>query len=114
MTDEEYVRSRWDVYVWQSTEKEHFVDLLHSGDAEHGAYTFPAATEAKSWSAAAEFMCGREAQIRLVEEEIKQMQTRIGLYSGDAGKIEAAIVIDKRILAREQAALESLKKGMRP
>jgi len=64
--------------------------------------------EAPAWSAAYAFTIEREEAIRQVEDEIELLQdSQSGFQSGpDWDAFE-------RILAREQAALESLKKGMK-
>jgi hypothetical protein len=89
-------------------------------------------SEADTWSAAAEFTERRMEEIRQVEEEVALIDDLIGYKLSDIQRetdempsphIEsdpAALLIYvrdlceySRILAREQAALESLKKGMR-
>lgn len=86
-----------------------------------------------TWAAAAEFTEQRQEEIRQVEEEVAQIDDLIGYKLSDIMReideippphIESdpAILLIyvrdlceySRILAREQAALESLTKGMRP
>jgi hypothetical protein len=104
--NEQYVRERWEVYVWQSDGHEHFIDLLNSGNEKHGAYTFPAKTLAAAWSAARAFTEGREKQIADRESDIEWLRmlgqdARLWTQHGTA------------ILARERAALDELKRGMK-
>lgn len=111
--DEEYVRARWNVYAWKSEEGEYFVDLLHSGSEKHGAYTFPAATEAEAWSATRAFTEQREREIAEVQEEIAILNEGVELAaSTDADERKYGIPF-KRILVVEQARLAELRRGMK-
>jgi len=64
-------------------------------------------SQTAAWSAAAAFTRERKEQIRLVEEEIDYVRAFIKLPSGEEHSVWS------RILAREQAALAELKRGMR-
>lgn len=62
-------------------------------------------TPEAAWSAAAEFTRERERQIAEIEKEIDWVQMKLGVSS--------TVAVPHRILARLQAALTDLKRGMR-
>ncbi len=107
MTNEEYVRSKWE----KVKDRETFV-------AGHGhVVTLPVIwkdsmsagyfrSKEIAWAAAAEFTREREEQIRHVEEEI-------ALLEGWKHLVEVKNPAALRILGREQAALAELKRGMK-
>lgn len=106
--NEEYVRSRWDpnlfnggLYFYEGARSYH----LRLGSKR---FEYTQKTKAECWSAAYAFTLEREEQIRQVEEEIALME-----FIVQAQDEFNDIVAAKRILAREQAALAELKKGMR-
>jgi hypothetical protein len=70
--------------------------------------TGPHKTEAKAWRAAAEFTTQRQEQIRQVGEEIKIVRNELSLGRDRWNSPEFI-----RILAREQAALAELQRGMK-
>ena len=67
---------------------------------------------ATACTAAAEFTEQRLKDVRQVEIEIALLRGLLFLLSAEPGDMTAPIW--ERVIVREQAALESLKKGMRP
>jgi hypothetical protein len=130
MANEQFVREHWsEPWLADSHDGKHYGIVLataslavwskdRSGWAEFG-------TPEQAWSAAAAFTRERLEQIRQVEEEITQVGHALGKeiaqkredegagYDVLASDDEDHVVIWNRILAREQAALAELKKGMR-
>ena len=98
MTDEEYVRSKWEgVHVGEIT------GMIRVGERDN------IRNEAgRSWCAAAEFTRQREEKIRQVEEEIAYLHNIMGEAVN-----KAPTHCIHRILACEQAALAELKRGMK-
>lgn len=89
MSDEEYVRARWET-----------VELCGHFDTESGdcvrIYTSPLFSIFRSWSAAAEFTRQREEKIRQVRERAVREEWQY-----------------RRILSRLEAIQANLKKGMK-
>lgn len=109
-SDEQFVRSRWG---WVQVRTAEPYEGIPQGKwsvriplLPFSQIGFP--SEVEAWSAAAAFTREREEQIRQVEEEIALVG---GI--GHMAPCECCGVRD-RILAREQAALAELKKGMKP
>ena len=76
-------------------------------------YRFHADNRPAAWQAAYDFTLAREEQIREVEEEIEFLEFTHNVARNQAYHhkwLESLV----RILAREQAALAELKKGMQP
>ena len=100
--------------------REHW-DSVHHCDGSYRAY--PRGTvliqmvhgewlDFASWAAAAEFTEQRLKDVRQVELEIALLRGLLFLLSAENGDLTAPIW--ERVLAREQAALADLKKGMCP
>jgi len=102
MTDEEYVRSKWRNCATKRDEHNRW--LMFTNNAMYRA-VFADSLE-KLWAAAAEFTRERLEQIRQLEEEIAWLSDGIDVTGDDEP-------IGERILAREQAALADLKRGMK-
>lgn len=121
-SDEQYVRSKW-----------HAVDIVESCDQwQVGAGELGIQqrfgweqTKSAAWSAAAAFTRNREEQIRQLCEEIVLVEIAMESASEELNFKPLAWHIGQpmrvhrrarwgRILAREQAALAELKKGMKP
>ena len=104
--NEEYVRQRW--------------ELVHICDGSYRDYprgTILLQCERGSWlnfpsmQAAYDFTLQREEQIRLVEEEIQLLsEFQEGLRVNSSHRP----IVLQRILARLEAALDELRKGMKP
>jgi hypothetical protein len=114
--DEKYVREHWeDPWLADSWDKQHWgVVLITAALAVWSKQQNSVAefkTPEQAWSAAAEFTRDLKQQIRDVEEEIRVANGCISAWSGsnDYGGLAPM----KRILAREQAALADLKRGLR-
>jgi hypothetical protein len=108
MTDEEYVRSKWEAV---EVEQDCYADWYYSlGGIYDSTQHF--STEEETWSAAAEFTRQREEEIRQVEAEVA-MARKLFMESAvfDTNSSETAIF--DRIFAREQQALADLKRGWR-
>ena len=65
-----------------------------------------------NWQAAAEFTADSCEEIRQLEEEILYINNAWPPFVA-SGYEQAAMIIQRRILARLQSALEELKQGMR-
>jgi hypothetical protein len=104
MTDEEYVRARWE-HVRTGAAALHLSDysaplvITHAGE-------FP------NWSAARAFTEQREREIAEVREEISEIEDDILSYSSH-DNADSFAVIYRRILARLQARLAELRRGMK-
>lgn len=112
-SNEEYVRARWqsvsvtDWYAGTSTLTQAWSIWLPCG------WTSPVggtATDAEMWSAARAFTEQREQAIANVEDEIEWLNwpsvKNVCTREGDLARC--------RIIAREQAALAELQRGLRP
>ena len=111
MTNEEYVRSKWrgvQQYVCGGTNGNSY----YVGSDGFIA-SFCGETENESWTAAAEFTRQREEKIRQVEEEIGVCEGCLRMWQPPFGNDYGGVGPMKRILAREQAALAELKRGMK-
>lgn len=108
MTDEEYVRSKWEAV---EVEQDCYADWYYSlGGIYDSTQHF--STEEETWSAAAEFTRQREEEIRRVEEEIEGANDSVRWFSqGDGYDDKRWTEVHRRILAREQQALADLKRG---
>lgn len=99
MSDEEVVRAAWvdagSAPPWGDCER---WQVYFGHDYVHGT------TEAQAWSAARKYTEERQEEIRLVEEEIEMLENE------DRHDDYPPYL---RILAREEAALAELKKGLR-
>ena len=112
---EEYVRSRWEWFAsFDLSDEEDREDndpewLVQVCDASAGnPIEFYGATEAEAWSAAYAFTKEREEQIRQIENCL------ILLECCDTEELNDQALADwQSIIAREQAALAELRKGMR-
>ena len=117
MTDEEYVRSKW-------KDVENYKDFGMYVSLRSDSETV---STWSSWYAAAEFTRNRMEEIRQVEREIEVLESWITnrlswilpindslAWEGPGLANKARYVITySRILAREQAALDELKRGMK-
>jgi len=104
--DEKFVREHFDG-VWLRGARKSGC-WVQWGEASLGRLVF---SEAEAWSAAAAFTRQRLEEIRQVEEEIENIRSSSeGLQEN--GEYYRMRVFD-RILAREQAALAELKRGMK-
>jgi hypothetical protein len=123
---EEYVRQKWEhVIVCDGSYRHYAKGTVLFNWANHCFYEFP------DFAAGYAFTLTREEEIRQVEREIA-MLTWIrekallhvrnwfdapGLHPAHAGQLAAEKTLDvavlSRILAREQAALDALKMGLR-
>lgn len=107
--DQEYVRSKWvrptvEPHPYNEPQRQVSVNCGGRCTVIYGS------SDAWAWSAAAEFTCQREEEIRLREEEIELIEDE----ADDArNHIAETRDVFKRILAREQATLAELKRGMK-
>ena len=109
MTDEEYVRARWEVHTAFPNGNGKYYLALAPDKCLDGEFDGQFDTEAEAWSAARAFTENREREIAEVEEEIALIANL-----GSHVKQEAfAVDIRKRILSREQAVLAELRRGMK-
>ena len=101
--DERFVREHWeDVTVeWGRIEGKLYGMATSQS---RPIYLHGYKTEAEIWAAARRFTEERLEQIRQVEEEIQYLNFRV---------MAPELDILERILAREQAALDSLRRGMK-
>ena len=118
--DEEFVRSVWKT-VTESEYDPHEGYTIPQTRVDFGHHHYTEIKAADAWSAAAEFTRERLEQIRKVEEEIAyltpqrdSMRKRNSCEAIEAQPawFQAWDILD-RILAREQAALAELKRGMK-
>jgi len=111
MTDEEYVRSRLEDVYWDKR----FYN--NQGDVVHLGWSICAAeTEEEGWKLAVAWTRTREEEIRLVEEEIAELHEEFDWSHPENNYTHEATLtyaIFQRILAREQAALAELRRGMK-
>jgi hypothetical protein len=118
--NEQYVRSKWEQVEahWLPSMPDRFrVEMVYDSamvwvDRPHAQIPSEKPfvrkqTEQQAWSAARAFTEEREKQIAEVEEEIALLSS-IGQHY-----VPPAKVTRDRILAREQAALDELKRGMK-
>ena len=112
MTDEEYVRSKWenvsvtDWYADTNCAVEAWSVQLYRWTSRVGH----TAIDTEMWANAAMFTRERERQIAEVEEEIAYVDEYI---CGEPHGVECFNCrVGHRILAREQAALDELRIGM--
>jgi hypothetical protein len=124
--NEEYVRQRWiDVALWDRDFSPYTVNLRYEVEiVSHPGnfFCFHGAKHSEAWSAARAFTEAREEEIRQVEEEIALLNLEFWEMHGE---IRLATMVEQytplvrelcrwaRILAREQAALAELKRGMK-
>jgi hypothetical protein len=90
------------IYVGTTGESSCEQPLGHSGSHRQGKF---------EWAAYG-FTVEREKEIRQVEEEMLLLRSMVILLDSEPGDLTAPIY--KRTLARLQAALAELKKGMKP
>ena len=112
MTDEKYLRDRWEriALEWGTLERKRYV-WVFAGGMFIPLRGFK--TEAEAWSAARAFTEQREREIAEVEEEIAILNEGVELAaSTDADERKYGIPF-KRILARLQAVLAELRRGMK-
>jgi len=114
VSDEEYVRSKWERVWWTSSDTgpidgtrlhvggQEFFERNSVGNVE--LYMIPG-LEARLWQAAAEFTSQREEEIRLVEEEIA--------WISDGMAVIEYMPIAQRILTRLQEILADKKRGLK-
>jgi hypothetical protein len=117
MDDEQYVRSKWEqVRVhWLPSMPDRFrVEMVYdsamvwaevTGCGLH--HTDAYATIARAWSAARAFTEKREKQIAKIAQEIRWLMNRLDV---EAFKYNGMVT---SIIAREQAALDELRRGMK-
>ena len=111
MTDEEYVRSKWENVTSNSTPQYGVEGNLVYWNIYSDDWLIASGheTEDASWSAAAEFTCSREEEIRQVGEEIELMTN----YWPRPQDGDLTFPPWDRICNREQSALAELKRGMK-
>ena len=101
MTDEEYVRARWErVIVCDGSYRHYAKGTILLNWANHQFYEF------NDWSAARDFTEQREREIAEVEEEIAWLSDGMDCSDPDDE-------VGQRILAVEQARLAELRRGMK-
>ena len=110
--DEQFVREKWEevreqvqACVHEAPVNQHGFVFVRCGEDEE---MIGSGTYRERWAAAAEFTRNRLEQIRQVEEEIEEIR---GPLCRDQACVRC--VIHTRILAREQAALADLRRGMK-
>lgn len=104
MTDEEYVKSKWEhVIVCDGSYRHYSKGTVLLNWANHCFYDF------KNFSGAHAFTLERELKIREVEEEIALIQHEIWLWPNYSQENPAY----QRILDRLQVALVELREGMK-
>ena len=108
--DEEYLRDRWEriALEWGTLERKRYV-CVSAGGMFIPLQGFK--TEAEAWSAARAFTEQREREIAEVREEISEIEDDILSYSSH-DNADSFAVIYRRILARLQARLAELRRGM--
>ena len=107
MTDEEYVRARWErVLVCDGSYRHYAKGTILLNWSNHQFYEF------KDFSAARAFTENREREIAEVREEISEIEDDILSYSSH-DNADSFAVIYRRILARLQARLAELRRGMK-
>ena len=113
--DEEYVRSKWENVTSNSTPQYGVEGNLVYWNIYSDDWLIASGheTEDASWSAAAEFTCSREEEIRQVEEEIGVCEGCLRMWQPPFGNDYGGVGPMKRILSREQAVLDKLKRGMK-
>ena len=108
MTDEEYVRARWErVIVCDGSYRHYAKGTILLNWSNHQFYEF------KDFSAARAFTENREREIAEVEEEIAELESHILCYGNGSVEDERMICVYQRILAVEQARLAELRRGMK-
>lgn len=107
MSDEEYVRSRWEPLYGPSCSYGGELRVLDGSHPSHTMRIGWANNFEELWSAAAAFTREHEEQIRLKEEEIDYVRGFTKLPDGTEHPVW------QRILTRLQAQLTELKKGMK-
>ena len=118
MTDEEYVRARWQLVAAVPTVVNGYVVCAGlSADRQTVLRLWRGplheCTEAEAWSAARAFTENLERDIAEVQEEIAILNEGVELAaSTDADERKYGIPF-KRILARLQAVLAELRRGMK-
>ena len=106
MTDEEYVRARWErVIVCDGSYRHYAKGTILLNWANHQFYEF------NDWSAARAFTEQREREIAEVQEEIEYVSSFAWLPSRSGKREEHPVW--QRILAVEQARLAELRRGMK-
>jgi hypothetical protein len=130
MTAEQFVREHWEQVTYSDTAVgvlagPHYVIIggYPNGPQKFAAYRH---TPEEAWSAAAEFTRERLEQIRQVEQEVgkvdyEQNEAFMLIRDVPPKSVHLEMIVmwvrslcaTSRILAREQAALAELKKGMR-
>ena len=105
MTDEEYVRARWEDSVAFTMGPNPWTLRLPCGKYFDG-------TIDECWSGARAFTEQREREIAEVREEISEIEDDILSYSSH-DNADSFAVIYRRILARLQARLAELRRGMK-
>lgn len=120
--NERYVKERWDKAYEPIVQRGLMgIDIWVEGSR---TYRFHADNLPAAWQAAFDFTKAREEEIRQVEEEISWLTERTEispklqeLYDKRTWEFSAEFLKDKqtakRILAREQAALAELQRGMK-
>ncbi len=104
MSDEEYVKSKWEhVIVCDGSYRSYVKGAVLLNWANHCFYEF------KDFAGAYTFTLEREQKIREVEEEIALIQHEIWLWPNYSQENPAF----QRILERLRAAIVGLKEGMK-
>lgn len=120
---EAVVRGVWETYQWKAASGQFYVDLLYTGNAQHGAFTFPGDTETAAWQAAYEWTLQRQEEIRQIDAEIEWVTEcsiispkMEQLYRDRAWEFSAEylkrIETSKRVLVRLQSIRAELTRGM--
>lgn len=100
MSDEEYVRSRWERVECIGYDGQRFVSI--NDDMWASSWS----TDAEAWQAAAEFTRQREEEIRLVEEKIAVIGKVCAVFPFYPDRCE-------RVVNRYEQILAELKRGMK-
>lgn len=114
MTDEEYVRARWErVIVCDGSYRHYAKGTILLNWANHQFYEF------NDWSAARAFTEQREREIAEVEKEIVLIENAMKIHRHNVSvgrkvcQHVKAICRWSRILSREQGVLAELRGGMK-
>lgn len=113
--DEEFVRAHWEraEFCPKPRSQEGCISLGGRGFTRltvSDTISGYAGTESLAWQAAAEFTRERLEEVRLAKIDVAQVEHKLFISCGIDNCEQCASA--KRILAREQAHLESLRRGM--
>ena len=105
---EAYVRSKWRMvyYFPETPADEGYLLQIFKDNSMREIYEEHSMSAEDAWDAAYAFTLAREEEVRQVEEEVALLKGWRYVQEGISPQAT-------RILAREQAALDELKRGMR-